>query len=126
DQAGTSDFPDRRQPPHAPRRLRKSELDGRMGTCQLRHSLGKSARTLSHHFRDPFSMRSARLSALQAFIVLYGMIYAAFGAVSPFWPLFFESRGLTAEQIGILFGLGTMTRLVAGPVIGRIADVLGT
>jgi MFS transporter, PPP family, 3-phenylpropionic acid transporter len=70
-------------------------------------------------------MRLARISALQAFIVLYAIIYAAFGVVSPFWPLFFESRGLTAEQLGILFGLGMMMRLVAGPVIGRFADMLG-
>jgi PPP family 3-phenylpropionic acid transporter len=65
------------------------------------------------------------LSPLPAFVVLYATIYAAYGVVSPFWPLFFESRGLSSEQLGILFGLGTMTRLVAGPVVGRFADMLG-
>ena len=49
-------------------------------------------------------------------------MYAAFGVASPFWPRYFETRGLTPEQIGILFGLGTMLRLVAGPVAGRTAD----
>jgi hypothetical protein len=43
--------------------------------------------------------------ALPAFILLYATIYAAFGVASPFWPLFFERRGLQAEQLGILLGL---------------------
>jgi len=70
-------------------------------------------------------MRSTHLSAFPAFVILYAIIYAAFGVVSPFWPLFFESRGLAPEQIGILFGLSTMMRLIAGPVFGRVADLLG-
>jgi PPP family 3-phenylpropionic acid transporter len=49
-------------------------------------------------------------------------MYAAFGVASPFMPAFFERRGLGPEQIGILFGAGTAIRLVAGPVVGRIAD----
>jgi PPP family 3-phenylpropionic acid transporter len=64
------------------------------------------------------------LGALLPFILLYGLMYASFGAASPFWPRFFESRGLTPEQIGILLGLGTMVRLIAAPVAGRIADIL--
>ena len=63
--------------------------------------------------------------ALPAFILLYATIYAAFGVASPFWPLFFERRGLPAEQLGILLGLATMMRLIAGPLVGRLADILG-
>jgi MFS transporter, PPP family, 3-phenylpropionic acid transporter len=70
-------------------------------------------------------MRSARPGALPAFIVLYAVMYAAFGVASPFWPLFFESRGVAAEEIGALFGAAIMMRLVVGPVVGRIADMLG-
>lgn len=51
-------------------------------------------------------------------------MYAAFGVASPFWPRFFETRGMSPEQIGLLLGLGTVVRLVAGPVAGRIADRL--
>src|SRR5690242_14513114 len=69
-------------------------------------------------------MRPARLNALPAFIVLYAMIYGAFGAASPFWPLYFESRGIAAGQLGLLFGVGTLLRLAAGPVVGRVADML--
>src|SRR4029434_3421241 len=50
-------------------------------------------------------------------------MYAAFGVASPFLPRFLESRGLTPEQIGIFFGLGTAIRLLSVPVAGRIADL---
>ncbi len=65
---------------------------------------------------------NAQLNALRSFILLYVLMYAAFGVASPFWPRFFETRGMTPEQIGLLLGLGTMVRLIAGPVAGRIAD----
>lgn len=62
---------------------------------------------------------------LHRFILLYVLMYAAFGAASPFWPLFFESRGLTPEQLGFLLALGQLARLIAGPLAGRVADILG-
>jgi len=67
---------------------------------------------------------TARLGALRSFILLYVLIYGAFGVASPFWPRFFETRGMAPEQIGVLFGLGTMVRLIAGPIVARIADRL--
>ena len=60
------------------------------------------------------------------FVALFGVMYAAFGVISPFLPRFLESRGLTPEQIGLFFGLGTAMRLLAAPVAGRIADLSGT
>jgi PPP family 3-phenylpropionic acid transporter len=70
-------------------------------------------------------MRWVRLGALPAFILLYATMYAAFGAASPFWPRFFETRGLTPGELGLLLGLGTLVRLVAGPLVGRAADMTG-
>ena len=67
---------------------------------------------------------NARLQALRSFILLYALMYAAFGVASPFWPRFFETRGMSPEQIGLLLGLGTIVRLVAGPVAARVADRL--
>jgi len=52
-------------------------------------------------------------------------MYAAFGVASPFWPQYFEARGLTHEQLGVLFGLATAIRLLAGPLANRIADLFG-
>ena len=52
-------------------------------------------------------------------------MYGAFGVASPFMPAFFEGRGLGPEQVGILFGAGTAIRLIAGALVGRIADISG-
>jgi MFS transporter, PPP family, 3-phenylpropionic acid transporter len=63
------------------------------------------------------------MSALLRFVALYALMYAAFGVSSPFMPAFFGGRGLGPEQLGILFGAGTAIRLVAGPLVGRVADL---
>src|SRR5262249_19541748 len=63
------------------------------------------------------------MSPLHRFVALYTLMYAAFGVASPFMPAFFEGRGLTPEQLGILFAAGTAIRLVSGPVVGRLADL---
>jgi PPP family 3-phenylpropionic acid transporter len=60
----------------------------------------------------------------RSFILLYVLMYAAFGVASPFWPRFFETRGMSPEQIGLLLGLGTIVRLIAGPIAARVADRL--
>ena len=62
---------------------------------------------------------------LVRFVALYAAMYAAFGVSSPFLPRFLQSRGLSPEQIGIFFGLGTAVRLFSAPVAGRIADLSG-
>jgi len=62
---------------------------------------------------------------LSSFILLYVLMYGAFGVASPFWPRFFESRGLGPEELGALLALGTAVRLVSGPLAGRVADRLG-
>jgi PPP family 3-phenylpropionic acid transporter len=69
-------------------------------------------------------MTAAFPNPLPRFILLYALMYAAFGVASPFWPAFFESRGLSPQQLGILFALGTAVRLLSGPVAGRLADRL--
>jgi PPP family 3-phenylpropionic acid transporter len=63
------------------------------------------------------------MSALHRFVVLYALVYAAFGVASPFMPAFFKGRGLSPEQLGILFGAGTAIRLVSGPLVVRLADL---
>jgi PPP family 3-phenylpropionic acid transporter len=67
-------------------------------------------------------LRMPQPHALRSFILLYVLMYASFGVASPFWPRFFETRGMSPEQIGLLLGLGTIVRLIAGPVAARIAD----
>jgi len=53
------------------------------------------------------------------------MLYAAFGVASPFLPAFVSSRGIPAEQLGLILAAGTATRIVAGPVAARIGDLAG-
>ena len=62
------------------------------------------------------------LATVGPFLLLFGLLYAAFGAASPFLPALMEARGIQAEQIGIIFGVATAIRLISAPVAGRIAD----
>jgi len=63
-------------------------------------------------------------NALARFILLFAVMYAAFGVASPFLPQFLQTRGLNAEEIGALLAASTGVRLLAGPAAGRLADRL--
>jgi PPP family 3-phenylpropionic acid transporter len=69
----------------------------------------------------PVSLRSA---ALARFILLFAVMYAAFGVASPFLPAFLQANELSPEQIGILLAAATAVRLISGPAAGRLADRL--
>jgi len=58
---------------------------------------------------------------LGPFIVLYALLYSAFGVASPFLPTFIEARGIPPEEIGMLFAAGTAIRLISAPLAGRVA-----
>jgi PPP family 3-phenylpropionic acid transporter len=64
----------------------------------------------------------ATRSPVADFVLLYAVLYGAFGAASPFLPAYVEERGIPAELIGVVFGAGTAIRLISAPVAGRIAD----
>ena len=70
--------------------------------------------------------RALRPSSPVAYILLYAALYAAFGVASPFWPKLFESKGLVPQQIGLVLAAGLVVRLAAGPLVGRLADHLGS
>lgn len=65
---------------------------------------------------------AARSAPLSQFLVLYLLLYASFGVASPYLPAFVESRGIPAEQIGVIFAAGTAIRLLSAPLAGRLAD----
>ena len=62
------------------------------------------------------------VTPLPWFLVLYAVLYAAFGVASPFLPALIEERGIAAEQLGIVFAAGTAIRLISAPLAGRVAD----
>ena len=61
-----------------------------------------------------------------ALSVRYALFYAALfltiGIYVPFWPLWLAGRGLSPGEIGIIFALGSWSRIVANPAMARIAD----
>jgi len=65
-----------------------------------------------------------RRSELLRFTLLFAALYAAFGAVSPFLPLFLLSRGLVPEQVGLVLALAMAVRLLSAPLAARLADRL--
>lgn len=56
---------------------------------------------------------------------LYLLLFGAFGAEAPFFPLFLQSRGRTATEIGVILSAGTIVRLSVGPLVGILADRVG-
>jgi PPP family 3-phenylpropionic acid transporter len=60
---------------------------------------------------------------LLRFLILYGMLYCSFGFSSPFLPEFLTARGIGAEWLGLLLGVGTALRMLSAPLAGRLADV---
>ena len=61
-------------------------------------------------------------TTLGPFLLLFALLYSAFGVASPFLPALMEGRGIATEQIGIIFGTATAIRLISAPIAGRIAD----
>jgi MFS transporter, PPP family, 3-phenylpropionic acid transporter len=66
---------------------------------------------------------AVRRDLLLRFLVLYAMLYCSFGFSSPFLPQFLTARGIGAEWLGLLLGVGTALRMLSAPVAGRLADV---
>jgi PPP family 3-phenylpropionic acid transporter len=64
------------------------------------------------------------LSALPTFLVVYSLLYAAFGGQPPFLPELLSGRALHAEEIGIVLAASTAIRVLAGPAVGHVADRL--
>ena len=69
------------------------------------------------------STPGARLGALPRFIIFYALLYAAFGAASPFMPAFLSERGVAPQELGLLLAASTAVRLISGPAAGRLADL---
>lgn len=59
------------------------------------------------------------------FAFYYGAVFLTVGCYLPFWPLWLESRGLTAEQIGLVLALAAWVRVAATPALAHLSDRAG-
>jgi MFS transporter, PPP family, 3-phenylpropionic acid transporter len=66
----------------------------------------------------------AAVNALPGYLLLYIALYSAYGTESAYLPAFLGHHGLSNEQIGLVLAAGTIVRIVAGPLTGRLADQL--
>ena len=69
--------------------------------------------------RAAVSRPAIRLAAFYAAIFLVTAIQL------PFWPVWLASRGLTSEQIGLLFAAAICVKVFATPAVGAVADRTG-
>ncbi len=57
--------------------------------------------------------------------LFYVAFFAVMGIQLPFWPVWLESRGLSAADIGTVMALTTGGRILASPLFAQLADRLG-
>jgi PPP family 3-phenylpropionic acid transporter len=59
------------------------------------------------------------------YALFFATVFAAVGAHLPFWPLWLESRGLTAAEIGLAMALGSWMKLAVNPTLAHLSDRAG-
>ncbi len=55
----------------------------------------------------------------------YGLYFGAFGAWSPYFPVYFTGLGASLAVIGVLSAIPALVQIVAAPAWGLLADRLG-
>jgi PPP family 3-phenylpropionic acid transporter len=55
----------------------------------------------------------------------YAAVYGTVGVLVPFLPVWLASRELSADEIGVVLGVGLWVRVATVPLVGRIADRTG-
>jgi PPP family 3-phenylpropionic acid transporter len=66
-----------------------------------------------------------RLATSARYAGMYGGIFLIIGVMLPFWPLWLQSRGLDATEIGIVFAIGAWVRVLTDPFVTHAADRSG-
>ena len=65
------------------------------------------------------------MSPATRFALIFAAQFAAFGVMMPFLPPLLLARGLTPADLGTVLAAGSALKLLAGPLLGRVADWLG-
>jgi PPP family 3-phenylpropionic acid transporter len=66
-----------------------------------------------------------RLPGSLPYALLFGALFLTLGVVAPYWPVYLESRGIGADQIGLALALGIWLRIPSSPIAGQLADRSG-
>ena len=59
------------------------------------------------------------------YALAYAALFATIGLYLPYFPVWLESRGFTAEQIGLVIALPAWLRIVTTPLLAGLADRSG-
>lgn len=70
-------------------------------------------------FRSVFSSARARL------VLFFVALFIAPGIHLPFWPVWLNARGITPGESGLILAVGVWSRVLANPIAGNLADLLG-
>lgn len=62
---------------------------------------------------------------LPRYLLLYALVFAAYGVEAPFLPALLADRGLSATAIGLVLAAGTAARLLSAPIVALAADRFG-
>ncbi len=66
------------------------------------------------------------MSANLRIAFVFVAIFFALGLHMPYFPVWLQSRGLSAESVGLVLGVITWMRVFANPLFGRLSDKLGS
>ncbi len=59
------------------------------------------------------------------YAAFYGALFLAMGIQLPYWPIWLGGRGLSPEQVGLLFALTAWAKVAATPIIAQVVDRIG-
>lgn len=62
------------------------------------------------------------MTPARSFALLFGAQFVGFGAMMPFLPAILAEGGLGLDEVGAVMAVGSLVRLVAAPLSGRLAD----
>jgi PPP family 3-phenylpropionic acid transporter len=58
--------------------------------------------------------------------LFYAALFGVVGVFLPFWPVWLESRGITAAEIGILLAAGQWVKVISNPAVAQWVDRRGS
>ena len=64
------------------------------------------------------------MSAYLRFSLFFAAFYSSLGVVTPFLSVWFDYRGLTPSEIGLVFAFGMAAKVVCTLLAGQMADLV--